>query len=416
MIRHPRARRGAVYVIVLATGLVVSAAGIAAMDSAASGLAATRLRAQGDAAAAAAQSALELALHTIAVDPAWTETVDPSGGFLLVHALDGVSVSVEVSDPADGDLSAGEFDPVRLTAYARTGDAERSVTALFDRSFSPIAAMSASLWAHGRVDVDSGVRVQGARPVGSNADVQASGSTVETPAHAAGTVTGSSFVGGVSPGVVSRAVPGAEAMASFVASATRISISALPSQRIDRQLVSPQHNPAGGPANPRGIYLIDCDGANLIISDSRILGTLIIEDVGRVTITGGIHMAPAQTGLPTLLVNGPLEVNLSNTQVSEASAGRNLNPPGAPFAGATDGDTTDSYPARIEGLVHTTGEFRTGGAASATINGAVLTRGAARFGRQTIFFANAALDATPPAGYRTGPAYLLRSGSWTRTP
>jgi hypothetical protein len=401
---------------VLAVGLIVSAAGIAAMDAALSRLAIARAHDDGAAAAAAAQSALELALQIIAADHAWWEAVDPAGGAVLIHQIGAATVSVQAFDPADADLSTGDFDPISLTAFARVGDAERTVQAVFDRVYTPLPALRSSARASGAVQFDTGVRVRGPRPVGTNNRIDANAATVETPVEAALTVAGSAFLGGSFAGAPALTIPGAASINTFKALATRISRAALPSSRIERALVSPQHNPAGGPVNPLGIYLIDCAGANLQIIDSRIYGTLIIENASAVTVTGAVVMQPLRADLPTLLVQGPLDINLSNIQLSEASAGRNMNPPGAPYQGLTDADSTDSYPVLIQGLVHATGDVRIGGAAPMPLTGVLLSGGTLRFSTQSVFAADSALDATPPAGYRDGPAYRLRASGWIRVP
>ena len=63
-------------------------------------------------------------------------------------------------------------------------------------------------------------------------------------------------------------------------------------------------NPCGSKTtNPAGIYVIDCNGQDLRITNARIHGTLIVVDVGQVYLQNGFHLQATYPNYPVLLVS-----------------------------------------------------------------------------------------------------------------
>jgi Carbohydrate binding domain len=129
---------------------------------------------------------------------------------------------------------------------------------------------------------------------------------------------------------------------------------------IERRLISPTANPFGA-TNPKGIYIINCGGKDVILARSRIVGTLVIVDPGGNTmIQDSMSMEAAVYNFPALLSDNKIKISLSSVGLSEAGTGINLNPPGTPFPfiGGTSNETlTESYPSRITGLVYSTDDI-----------------------------------------------------------
>jgi hypothetical protein len=128
---------------------------------------------------------------------------------------------------------------------------------------------------------------------------------------------------------------------------------------LEHRLLSPNSNPFG-PANANGIYVLDCGGKDLIIGDSRIVGTLVLKRPGgNSAIQGSVNWEPAIANYPALLSDSSIDIALNSTAMSEATFGVNFNPPGCPYpyaGGATNTNATDSYPSQITGIVYSAGD------------------------------------------------------------
>jgi hypothetical protein len=108
---------------------------------------------------------------------------------------------------------------------------------------------------------------------------------------------------------------------------------------------------SGAPTNAQGIYWIDCGGNRLVISRSRILGTLLVINPGpnSCVASGPISWSPAVPGYPALLVDADNAVEAdfgiyaTNRVLSETENGVDYN---------LDGTTGNYiYPSEIRGLI-----------------------------------------------------------------
>ncbi len=127
-----------------------------------------------------------------------------------------------------------------------------------------------------------------------------------------------------------------------------------------RQVLSPSINPFGGTTNSQGIYWINCGGNKLVLERSRILGTLLVVNpgAGSCIANGPIHMSPAVSGYPALLVDADtatdadFAINATSRGLSEKENATNFNPTGAAHDDfGQDADTNDIYQSTIVGLV-----------------------------------------------------------------
>lgn len=144
---------------------------------------------------------------------------------------------------------------------------------------------------------------------------------------------------------------------------------------IARELLSPSRNPYGASANPLGIYLIDLASQDLIIRDSRIVGTLVLLKPGSGTTIGNntpLQWEPGVAGYPILMVDGgKVTIDPSNNGLVESQLHRNFNPAGTPYQGAEDNDQLDTYPSKLNGMLFSNDSFTF--ANQTTIQGAVLS-------------------------------------------
>jgi hypothetical protein len=133
----------------------------------------------------------------------------------------------------------------------------------------------------------------------------------------------------------------------------------LPPRTIYRQVLSPSTNPYGpGATDPQGIYVIDCQGQDIHIERSRIVGTLVLLDVGAGSSIrrGPLNWSPASANYPALLVDGDFDINAADCGLSEYLEDTNFNPAGAPYSElGVDADRDATYPSEINGLVYASG-------------------------------------------------------------
>lgn len=141
----------------------------------------------------------------------------------------------------------------------------------------------------------------------------------------------------------------------FLVDNASIRITSSPSGKaIFRTVVSPAANPFGVTSNTQGIYVLNMNGADLVISDCMIVGTLIVRNAGTVTVgSGPVQWRPAQPGLPSLIVDGHVVLTTTRVALTERELGTNFNPTGTPDEnGSQESNLNDSYRSWIRGLVY----------------------------------------------------------------
>jgi hypothetical protein len=182
---------------------------------------------------------------------------------------------------------------------------------------------------------------------------------------------------------------------------------------ITGQLISPASNPWGAP-NSDGVYTIT-SASTVTIRNCRILGTLVI-NAPAVLIDQPVLMQPHRADYPALIVTGDLTLAMDSAALlSEATAGVNFNPPGAPFGGASNATTTDSYPAELHGLVHAQGwlEFTH----NTRIRGCVIAESSVsgvRVRAKPEVVYDPAMQTAPPMGYMKSVTMSVVPGTWTQ--
>lgn len=193
---------------------------------------------------------------------------------------------------------------------------------------------------------------------------------------------------------------GTAGIQNFVVDNVSMKITSAPSGKaIYRKVISTTTNPFGGSNNSYGIFVLDCGGADLTISDCMITGTLIVHNVGTVRIGDGpIQWRPAKPGMPALVVDGKLILSFSRFALTERELGVNLNPAGSPDEnGSTDSSQNDSYVPALRGLVFASDDI--------TVSGDVSIFGCLLAGDDMIFRQRATL--------RLAPQYLTVPGTAT---
>ena len=150
-------------------------------------------------------------------------------------------------------------------------------------------------------------------------------------------------------------------------------ISSAPSGKaIYRTVVSTGTNPFSVTSNSNGIYVLDCGGNDVTISDCMIVGTLVLRNTGTVRVgSGPIQWRPARPGLPALVVDGDLILSYSRFGLTERELNVNLNPGStADENGSTDTSMNDTYMPELRGLIFASGDVTLAG--DLRINGTVI--------------------------------------------
>lgn len=362
-----------------------------------------------------ARSGVEMGIQWINDRPdSWRQSDSPI--LLNRKVFDAGTISV-VLDDEDGDLNDGDSDPVTVAAEGIHGQSRRVMSVRLEAEQGPMSCLDSALTTGSALYLPPGTRVEGNSHLFSNAAVYAFAATVSCEVQSAGTVTGSTYSGGVKTHQPPRELPGSDAIETWKARATEISISALPwedgAREIDGRLISPLHNPFTGDTNSEGIYSIDCQGQDVVVRDSRLVGTLILLDPGNGSIIEGANLLePARGNSPVLIVQGNLTIAGENVMLAEASVGTNFNPPGVPYEGVSDNTTVSLYSSVIRGLVFVDGILILDGTHS-RFDGVVLADSVLINGNlQLLLDQDDRYYEDPPEGFRVIERMVPEPGSW----
>lgn len=415
--RHAPARaRGSVYVAVLAIASLVLVLGLGGVASARSIARARNLGRDASAARWYCLSAIETGRYMIESDPAW-RTNRSNGAWLSNIPMGAGSVSLTVVNPS-GALNRSTFDPVVLTATATQGSASRSISVTLAPSTMPLTCLDSPLVSGGSMSFSFCSADSFGATIASNNSITALFCTVNADAEATGSITGLTITGKKTSGAPARTLPDASLFPTYRAIATTIPISSITlsgsTRIITRRLITPASNPFSGGTNAQGVYLIDCAGANITISDSRIAGTLIILNPGSSSsVQNSMCWEPAVANYPILLVNGNFDIKTNQSKLAEGS-GFNANPPGNPYpwiGGTADSDTSDSYPSSLAGLVYIDGKCTISNAPS--IDTLIISGTFTQSSGSLYLNYNSVYKRSPPPGF-TGAGMTPVPGSWTQ--
>jgi hypothetical protein len=359
--RHGIASRtGSVYLLALGASTLIAVIGLLALTKVRIN---QRLAKQGEArsvAQALAQSAVEQALTMIDATPQWRTVLRHDVDVAEFKLGDG-TFTWRLIDEDDGDLSNDEGQLVRLRGTGRSGQAVQMYALQLRPVKTPLTCLEACLHGGGLVSF-SGATVRADAPVSTNGSMNAFNATVNATVQAAGGITGATYSGKKEPGSGTRELPDAVTVFDhYLENGTVIQLGALPLDGagfrvLERLSLGKARNPLGL-ANPEGIYVIRCGGAPIIVRNCRIVGTLVLLDPGvNSRVEGSVNWEPGVTTYPALMVRGSMDIRTTNSNLSESSGGSNVNynPPGVPYNGTEDLDTSDSYPSVIKGIVYVT--------------------------------------------------------------
>ncbi|MCA9129442.1 MAG: hypothetical protein KDB22_20290 [Planctomycetales bacterium] len=414
-------RSGTVYLAVLMASLLVAGLAMAALSSAE--YFARDLNAESDfrQAQIAADAALEWAIAAINASPNWrtahTHNVDTTP-----QSLGQAQICYRLIDLTDYNLADDPLDGCDVLVTATVGSTSFCWRASLEPNGGAIDSLSYAVSTRGNIEAGANAMWCTDGLVGSNAGVNIDAdASLSANCAAVGSMAGDIY-GTTTTLSQPLEIPAATAIDSYLNRATFIDRGDIPSllglRYIDKQLLSPNQNTINGVLNPYGIYAIDCQGASITISKSRLQCTLILINPGSLSaVIDSVYWEAARSNYPALLVSGNIKLGLSDAPLSESTISENLNPPGMPFRGFPDATTTTVYPSQIRGLIYASGNIEVGGSTKANhISGAVIVGGELTGAGDLYVHYRSVFSLEPPPGFRNFDAVHILPGSVRRVP
>lgn len=401
-------KRGSVYLVVLSTTVLVTSIALLGVESQRNSARVVDLAVATNRARSLSQSAFEIALQEISDTSGW-RTKFTSGSSVVDLAEGNDRSRVILTDPVDNDLSDDAWEAVTLKSTGTSGDATQSFSVRLAPKPVADAALSYGIFAGGGIEFNS-VTFSSNRAIYATGNVTANSSSVISGVGSAGTISGSTFSGSVRANLPVEAPCNISAIRLWQSLATPIRISDISSRQMRNIALGPGLNPYGSKiANAQGVYVIDCEGNSLTITNCRVVGTLIITNCSSLRFTGSVSIQAPSAAQPTLLVDGSAEIMTSNTDLNELTSLVNFNPAGVPNGNSTDIDVLDTYPSRINGLVYVSGTLVLGG--TSRLIGVVAVGGDVKISSNVGISYTAAFATDPPLGFKTPGPLSVVSGS-----
>ena len=363
--RPRRARRGYLYVAVLFTTLMIVAVVTASLTVSTANSRAETDRGNSASAIRLAESEIHRLAAIMQSDDNWrvTEVNGMYSGWIdstsigLTHS-DAGQVRHQFADP-DNNLSDDYRDSVTLTAHARVGRSNVGVSVDMTPRFDPLDLLRYGVTATDDIQFENGgtLSVENNVQVSDDCKTTTSGTLITPQLECSGNVE-MTLRGDLSNDNIS--MPSIDVVDYYFQLGTVIPIASLPIQSgdlvIENRLISVGENPFGV-ASPSGVYRIDAQGQDIRISNCRINATLVIHDAPQITITGGVNWSYPLTTDAVLVTDGDVTWENIEPTLRESAAAINFNPSSTPYRNSSNGNTSDTYPSEIYGVLYSTNDF-----------------------------------------------------------
>ena len=353
-------RRGAAYLVALLAGSIVTVTGLAALSMTTTRARTAALADQASSARTLARSGMDHALCAI--------SAHLNGGGTRSTIFGSASPSVTMGNGTfewslarmDGSALGNTDEPIVVRAKAQHGQARYALQGTLVPSGTPFDVLDTGMYAGDTITFAALSGLTSDKIVGAGNDIAATTAAVTGPVEAVDRITGARYTGTTTSGAEARRMPDVTLIDHYLSLGQRIPLTSLPtsgsSYVLESLLLSPSSNPFGA-TNEYGIYIIDVGSGSLLVRNVRVSGTLVLLDTlsDKVIIGAGTLIQPAFDWMPSLLVRGGVTFMGTNAGPSDSSIGVNLNPPHTPYLYASDLDTSDDYPGRIEGVSYISG-------------------------------------------------------------
>ena len=397
-------RRGSIYVVVLMSTLLVVVMALLGIELAGREVRRASVLRDSVGAQCAAESGLNYAM-AVMQQSYWRSIANAGSAVSIGDA----SVAVGYYDDF-GSINSESFDPIRLKVVAQRGEARVLISADAQAAGTALAQYGYVVAAAGNATFSSAT-VSGTGAIRTEGSSGSAGSTIQQLVVTRGGAFGSGYAGGTSLALLGLSNPDwSGAMASYAAFGRAVSASAVAVNPVSKVAIGPQVTP-WGVTNRFGVYVIDCSGGPLVISNSRIRGTLVCVNASAgVTISGSVSWEPAVPGYPILVCDGAVTFSASSAALSEVAYGVNFNPPGT--GGGCNLTSGDSFASQINGLVLAKGTVAIGGATQ--FKGVIVAGGKATISGTPTLTYDAGPATTPPPGFGSPGVMTLLEGSVQR--
>ncbi len=377
-----------------------------------------------DEAALLAVSAIEQAHVRLNSDYSWRYVFrNNEGNFTTAVPLGRGEFRWKLDDLEDNDLNDSPTDSLRIHGFGRVGRSVRAYSVMAWPAGQPLDVLRTAVHAGGTLTVRNGQTLSVRNgPASSNAGLvvgnavllgSAEAATVDAPEHVTEAVT---------VPAPSKLMPSKTLYSLYKTFSDEIRYSDLDDAsganhfqgQLRRTLISPWHHPTDpSKTNSDGLYRIKVPGGTrLDIRDCRIEGTLLIElSLGAsLRVDSGVLWKPYRNHFPALIVYTSTDANstvelLSTGELSESSAGINVNALDLPYYGDVDVDQSDVYPTSLQGLFHVIRDTAlppvslTTIRAEEPITGCIIADGNIEIDGTSTIFADPTLMSHPPLGY-----------------
>ncbi len=411
-------RHGAVYLAVLMSSLIVASLAMSAVTAA--HYFARDLNDEGDfrQSQIAADAALEWAIADINATANW-RTVRSNNIDTAAITMGSATMRYRLID-SDGNLADDPLDACDVLVTASVHKATCAWRATLEPAGAILNCLNYALIAQQDVEPQAFAMwcSDGLLGTGDKITVNGAASLTADCFHG-GSVTGNVY-GTLTPLTGSLEIPNPSLLDQYSQNAVTISASQLPislgTLKIDTQLLSKNANTISGTLSSSGIYVIDCENNPIVISNSRLVCTLVLKNVGSNSkVEQSVSWEAAQANYPALLVGGDFDFSMSKSGLNESTVGVNLNPVGTPYRGVEDSSATTIYPSQIRGLIYVSGRINFNNVLSENDVYGVLIGGEKVRGAGDLFLNYRNLFAlNPPPGFRKFDKVRIAAGTVRR--
>lgn len=344
-----------------------------------------------------AHNALNIALAQINSASDW-RTRFPHQSSVSLPAVSQATIQFYLND-SDGQIGDDVRDPVDIIASSQLNDASYRLRVALVPDGEPFPSLEHCLAAEASINVQSGGSWNCNPSIAAGQNIDCTGTSVCSNCYSP-SVTGN--IHGPQHALAQPIVmPNERFIEHFERLGTSLSLAPILGVKLVwGAALSPRVNTLGGPTNPLGIYILDCEGHGLTIASSRIQGTLVIKNCGgTVTIGPQLHWEPASLNLPAFVIDSNVQLQIGSTPVLEL--GQSFNPPDFPYHNEGDYDLADQFPAHLRGAMVVFGNCDFGSSLySSRMSGSIFARS---------FSGNADIECTGEPRLTSEPPLGMRS-------
>ncbi len=380
---------GSIYVLTLVSVVVMIALLLGMAQRLSSARSQQRVSSDSRGAHVLAEMGIRQAIRSTMLAETWRSLL-PDGIWLNNITAGSGSYTVWVEDPDDGVIGNDIGTPVKMIGQGTLHGVNRSLSVLLEQQ--PLPILDFALAAHyiemydysvieGAVTSNNYLYKQYTPTITGNAEAY---DWIGYEYNISGTVNEST-------GKL-KLMPYDDTIRTYYKDrAVKINYYAIPYRIIDERVLSYKTNPWGA-VQSDGLYYIDCKGGNLTIRDSRVYGTLILDNLSEVVVENSVRIQPYRLDYPGLVVFGRLRDN-TETNVDEDDQNMDLSLPGESGYGSQYNVWANGY----RGLVYVSGDAIMRG--KSYVKGVMVVGGLIQMGQYAKLVYDSSVKDNKPRGF-----------------